>query len=133
MSDAGVTSAACPFCSLKPERLWLQTPTTLALRDGYPLTEGHTLVIPRRHVASLFDLPAEELARTWSQVAEVRRLLQETFSPDGFNIGLNDGEAAGQTVLHAHVHVIPRYNHDVPDPRGGVRWVLPSKAAYWSP
>jgi diadenosine tetraphosphate (Ap4A) HIT family hydrolase len=123
--------SACPFCSLPPARIWLQTASTIAFRDGFPVSDGHTLVIPRRHVASLFELPEDEQREVWSQISIVRRRLEEEFNPDGFNIGLNDGEAAGQTVAHTHVHIIPRYRGDVPDPRGGVRWIIPQKAAYW--
>jgi diadenosine tetraphosphate (Ap4A) HIT family hydrolase len=84
-----------------------------------------------QHVASLFDRPAEEQAALWWLVAEVRSRLQAQLKPAGFNIGVNDGQAAGQTVDHAHIHVIPRYNGDVADPRGGVRWIIPDKARYW--
>ena len=82
-------------------------------------------------MAALFDLPAEEQLSLWSQVAVVRQLLIEQYNPDGFNVGVNEGLAAGQTVPHAHIHVIPRRRGDVPDPRGGVRWVIPAKAQYW--
>ncbi len=121
----------CPFCCLAEDRIWLETPTTFAFLDGFPVSEGHALVIPRRHVASLFDLPADEQASLWAEVARVRALLLAKHHPDGFNIGVNDGTAAGQTVPHAHIHVIPRYTGDLPDPRGGVRWVIPAKAKYW--
>jgi diadenosine tetraphosphate (Ap4A) HIT family hydrolase len=126
-----VNSADCPFCKLPGERIWLETDTTIAFLDGYPVTEGHALVIPKRHVASLFELPHDEMLHLWEQVAVVRRLLAEQHKPDGFNVGVNDGKAAGQTVPHAHIHVIPRRNGDVPDARGGVRWVIPAKAKYW--
>ena len=82
-------------------------------------------------MTSIFELTSEELATLWAQVATVRTLLAEKYRPDGFNIGVNDGAAAGQTVPHAHVHVIPRREGDVPDPRGGIRWVVPIKAKYW--
>src|ERR1051326_4452027 len=126
-----MTALDCPFCVAETERIWLQTDSTIAFRDAYPLSLGHTLVIPRRHVVSLFDLSAEEQQQIWVEVSRVRSLLTTEFNSDGFNVGLNDGEAAGQTVKHAHVHVIPRYRGDVPDPRGGVRWIIPAKAAYW--
>lgn len=126
-----MSQPACPFCNLPPERILLETGTTLAFLDGYPVTEGHALVIPKRHVASIFELPPEELASLWSQVATVRKLLDEGYSPDAFNIGVNDGVAAGQTVPHAHIHVIPRRKGDSPDPRGGIRWIFPGKAKYW--
>lgn len=126
-----MNSPACAFCQLARDRLWLETATTLTFLDGFPVTAGHTLVIPKRHVAALFDLPAEEQLSLWSQVAVVRQLLIEQYNPDGFNVGVNEGLAAGQTVPHAHIHVIPRRHGDVADPRGGVRWVIPAKAQYW--
>ena len=125
-------STTCPFCALAPERIWFQDEAILAFHDGYPISQGHTLLIPRRHVVSLFDLPTQELAHVWSQVHKVRALLKEQFQPDAFNIGLNDGEAAGQTVMHAHIHIVPRYRGDVPDARGGVRWIIAEKARYWT-
>ena len=99
--------------------------------DIYPISKGHALVVPRRHVASIFKLTACEQAAVWELAGKVRKLLAERYRPAGFNIGLNDGTAAGQTVGHAHIHVIPRYTGDAPDPRGGVRWVLPKRARYW--
>jgi diadenosine tetraphosphate (Ap4A) HIT family hydrolase len=101
--------------------------------DAFPVSPGHTLVVPMRHVSDFFDLDADEQRAVWQQVAEVRLRLVEEFAPAGFNVGLNAGSAAGQTVPHAHVHVIPRYDGDVPDPRGGVRWVIPGRAAWWEP
>ena len=102
-----------------------------AVLDGFPISEGHTLVIPKRHVELLFDLPEDDLAKVWALVAKVRQVLKKKYKPDGFNIGVNEGRAAGQTVSHAHVHIIPRRAGDVPDPRGGIRWVIPGKAKYW--
>jgi diadenosine tetraphosphate (Ap4A) HIT family hydrolase len=122
----------CPFCRLETGRIRLQSKVAVAFLDGFPVTQGHTLVIPKRHAVSLFELPDNEQAEVWKLVAQVRASLLAELRPDGFNIGLNDGTAAGQTVTHAHVHVIPRRHGDVPDPRGGVRWVVPAKAAYWA-
>ena len=121
----------CPFCNLDPAKVWLQNETAIAFRDSFPVSEGHALVVPKQHVTSLFDLPAEVQQSVWALVAEVRNRLADKLSPDAFNVGINDGEAAGQTVPHAHVHVIPRYDGDVPDPRGGIRWTIPEKAVYW--
>src|SRR5271157_4652570 len=118
----------CPFCSLPKERIWLEGGAAVAVLDGFPISDGHSLVIPKRHVELLFDLPDEELAQLWSLVAKVRQLLKRKYQPDGFNIGVNEGRAAGQTISHAHIHVIPRRTGDVPDPRGGIRWVIPAKA-----
>ncbi len=99
--------------------------------DAFPISEGHTLIIPKRHIELLFDLPGDDLAEVWALVAKVRQVLKRKYQPDGFNIGVNEGRAAGQTIGHAHVHVIPRRAGDVPDPRGGIRWVIPGKAKYW--
>ena len=126
-------SSDCPFCDVPAARVLHTSPGGhgRALRDAYPVTEGHTLVVPTRHVASLFELGPEERADVWALVGEVREALAASHGPDGFTIGVNDGEAAGQTVSHAHVHVIPRYAGDVADPRGGIRWVVPARAKYW--
>jgi diadenosine tetraphosphate (Ap4A) HIT family hydrolase len=121
----------CPFCELDEDRVWLENDTAIVLWDAFPLTEGHTLVVPRQHVASLYELPADAQAALWALVGEARNRLNDELQLDGFNIGLNDGEAAGQTILHVHIHIIPRRDGDVADPRGGVRWIIPEKARYW--
>ena len=103
----------CPFCSLPPETISLQDDTTLVFRDAYPMSPGHTLVIPRVHVANFFDLPFEVQTKLWDQVRTVRGLLAEKFHPDGFNIGMNFGQVAGAGVLdHYHLHVVPRWSGD---------------------
>ena len=121
----------CPFCAAG-ERKWLKNDAAIAFPGAYPLTEGHTLVVPRVHVSSLYELNIEQQSSVWELVAEVRQRLLVGLKPDAFNIGVNDGLAAGQTIDHAHVHVIPRWNGDVADPRGGIRWILDDKADYWS-
>ncbi len=112
---------SCPFCSLDSNRMWIQNEHSIAFADGHPVTDGHALVIPRQHVGSMYGLRADQQAAVWDLVTEVRRRLLIGMKPDGFNIVVNDGLAAGQTVDHAHVHVIPRYTGDVPDPQGGIR------------
>jgi diadenosine tetraphosphate (Ap4A) HIT family hydrolase len=124
-------SADCLFCKLPPERIWMATKHALAFNDNYPISEGHTLVIPIRHFASIYDLSEEEQTNLWALAGRVRHTLVEKLHPDGFNIGVNDGTAAGQTIAHAHIHIIPRREGDVPDPRGGIRWIIPEKAPYW--
>lgn len=126
-----MTASSCPFCDLPDHRVVQSSPHARALRDAHPVTDGHTLVVPTRHVASLYDLPAGEQAELWALVSDVRAALVASYEPDAFNIGLNDGEAAGQTVEHVHIHVIPRYGGDVGDARGGIRWVIPERARYW--
>lgn len=121
----------CPFCSVDAERIAVQNDLALALHDAFPLTPGHTLVIPRRHVADYFGLSPQEQAAIWELVNRVRELLALDFEPEGYNLGVNVGPAAGQTVGHAHVHVIPRHQGDTDDPRGGIRWIFPELARYW--
>jgi diadenosine tetraphosphate (Ap4A) HIT family hydrolase len=119
-----------PFYPIAPERLLLETPRCVAFLDTKPVSKGHALVVAKTVTASLFDLPVEVQAEVWETVDRVREILIRRFRPDGFNIGVNDGTAAGQTVAHAHMHIIPRYLNDVPNPRGGIRWVIPTKARY---
>ena len=121
----------CPFCKPSESQVWRENAVGLVVRDGFPVSEGHSLVVPRQHVASLFELSPEDQSALWMLVSEVRQQLADQLNPDGFNIGVNDGVAAGQTVMHAHIHLIPRWNGDVADPRGGIRWVIPAKAQYW--
>ena len=125
-------SSACPFCLPPTDRIVLDNEFGLVLRDGFPVSPGHTLIIPRRHVASFFEVTDAERADLMSLLAAARDDLDREFRPAGYNIGINDGAAAGQTVPHLHIHLIPRYAGDRDDPRGGVRWVLPDKAAYWN-
>lgn len=122
----------CPFCALEGQLL-VSTATVAAFADAHPLNAGHTLVCPRRHVADVFALDAGEWEELWRAVRQVQQLLASRLPADGWNLGVNSGSAAGQTMAHAHVHVIPRYHGDVADPRGGVRGVIPQRADYWSP
>ena len=121
----------CPFCKIPPQRILAANQQAIAFADGFPISRGHTLVIPLRHSATIFNLSANEQASLWELVGKVRLQLAEIEHPDGFNIGVNDGTAAGQTVDHGHIHVIPRYMGDVVEPRGGIRWIIPDKARYW--
>jgi diadenosine tetraphosphate (Ap4A) HIT family hydrolase len=106
--------------------------TAEAFPDAHPLSPGHRLIVPRRHVQSIFDLGEDRFADLWRLVHEVRGIPTERYLPAGLAVGCNDGAAAGQTVEHAHVHVIPRFPGDVEDPRGGIRSVIPEHARYWS-
>jgi diadenosine tetraphosphate (Ap4A) HIT family hydrolase len=122
----------CPFCTLPADRILIEDEYAVVIRDGFPVTPGHTLVIPRRHVGSFFETTDGERASLLRLLDEARVALAAELKPDGWNIGINDGAAAGQTVPHLHIHLIPRYRGDREDPRGGVRWVMPEKADYWS-
>ena len=127
----GKQQRQCPFCSLAEEQIVLENPLAVVKRDGYPISSGHALVIPRRHVVSFFDTTTDERVAILELLARAKSLVAHEHAPDGYNIGINDGAAAGQTVMHLHVHLIPRYLGDVADPRGGIRGIFPDKAAYW--
>jgi len=124
MNEAGFVS---PF--LEKPRL-LESEVGFVIYDGFPVSEGHCQVVPHRVYANYFDSTKEEIVGLQALAVEAQKLLREKFSPDGFNVGINCGEAAGQTVPHMHIHVIPRYKGDMDDPRGGVRGVIPSKQKY---
>lgn len=121
----------CVFCHAETiKEVIASSELSLAFYDGFPVSPGHALVIPRRHVASFFDLTEDEVADMMALVRKVKLLVDARFRPDGYNIGINVGEAAGQSVFHVHMHLIPRYAGDVPDPKGGVRGVIPEKQKY---
>jgi diadenosine tetraphosphate (Ap4A) HIT family hydrolase len=120
----------CPFCEPSPDRIFYRGPLVLGLWDGFPVSEGHALLVTRRCIASWFDASSDEQSELLAAVAIAREEIEKRSRPDGYNVGINVGTAAGQTVPHLHVHVIPRYTGDVQDPRGGVRWVIPDKANY---
>jgi len=130
------TNQPCPFCTLQTEssqrHLCFENEVGFVIRDGYPITQGHTLVIPKRHVGSFFDITPEERQALFELIDLAKADLDKAFKPASYNIGINDGEAAGQTIAHLHIHLIPRYNELGKDPRGGVRWIVPEKADYWS-
>lgn len=127
-----MNTVSCPFCFLAPERVVAENNLAIALRDGFPVSPGHMLIIPRRHVGSFFEIHAKERDAMLILLDWAKADLDQQFRPSGYNIGINDGADAGQTVPHLHIHLIPRYPGDSKDPRGGVRWVLPDKADYWT-
>lgn len=121
----------CPFCRLSRRvEIICETATCVAFYDGYPVSPGHALIIPKRHVASYFDLTNHEREAMNVVLQYVKQKVDERFHPDGYNVGINVNEAAGQSVFHVHMHLIPRYKGDVPNPKGGVRGVIPSKQSY---
>lgn len=131
MVDNG-TQPTCPFCTSDNSKVILSNVHAIAIYDGFPVSPGHCLIIPKRHIASFFEATREEQTALLDLLAEMQEILMRERSPAGFNIGINVGEAAGQTVMHLHIHLIPRYAGDQPDPRGGVRWIFPEKADYWT-
>lgn len=120
---------SCPFCNLEREKI-LETEMSFAIYDGFPVNEGHALIIPKRHTANYFDLSLEEQKDCIELLNRVKGIVQEKYNPAGYNVGININEAAGQTVPHVHIHLIPRYEGDVEEPRGGVRGVIPGKKLY---
>lgn len=127
------TRQSCPFCNPAPARVVFSNAVIVALWDGFPVSPGHLLIVPKRHVATWFEASEEEQREIWQAIEKGKEAICQLYQPDGFNIGINVGEAAGQTVPHLHLHIIPRYQGDVPDPRGGVRYVIPHKANYLKP
>jgi ATP adenylyltransferase len=124
-------SEGCPFCDFPKDRILAQNEFAFVLRDKYPVTPLHTLVIPKRHVSGWFDLGISEMNACndlllWAKDA----IREEDASVAGFNVGVNIDEAAGQTIFHCHIHLIPRRHGDVENPRGGVRHVIPGKGNY---
>lgn len=126
-----MSPSPCPFCEPDAGNVFLRDDLVVGLWDRFPSSPGHALLVSRRHVADWFQATPEEQAALTAAIRQARKAIETEYAPDGFNIGINAGRAAGQTVAHLHVHVIPRYEGDVPDPRGGLRWVLPATAEYW--
>lgn len=121
----------CHFCNMPKDRILIENSSAFLVKDLYPVSNGHSLVIPKRHVESFFEATELERMHMFELITKGHKILQSEYSPQSYNIGINDGKEAGQTVPHLHIHLIPRYTQDVEDPRGGVRWVLPNKAKYW--
>ncbi|SNR93243.1 HIT family protein [Desulfurobacterium atlanticum] len=120
----------CPFCKMGELKIVMENDLSFAIFDKYPVNPGHMLIIPKRHVSSWFDTTWEEKKAICELLDEAKAFIDREFSPDGYNIGINVGEAAGQTIFHLHVHLIPRYKGDIDDPMGGVRGVIPEKRVY---
>lgn len=123
---------SCPFCTIPAVRIVDENESAYLILDGYPISPGHSLIIPKRHVGSFFEATPQEREALLAILDQAKALVEKSHSPDGYNVGINDGAAAGQTVPHLHIHLIPRYAGDQKDPRGGIRWIIPTKADYWS-
>lgn len=120
-----------PFLAGEDTReLIVETATVFSFYDKFPVSEGHSLVVPKRLVSNYFDLTLKEQTACWIVANKVKNMLQEKYNPDGFNVGININENAGQTISHCHIHIISRYKGDVENPRGGIRGVIPSKKEY---
>jgi diadenosine tetraphosphate (Ap4A) HIT family hydrolase len=121
----------CIFCELKyKEDIVYENDLIYSIYDSFPVTKGHLLIITKRHIQSYFDLTKDELLAIDEALKKGKEILEKLYKPSGYNIGVNDGSSAGQTIMHLHVHLIPRYDFDVENPKGGVRGVIPEKQKY---
>ena len=121
----------CPFCR-QTDRIFYEGDKVIGFWDKFPVSPGHALLIPRRHISTWFEARKDEQQELFAAIEIARKAIEAKHNPEGYNIGFNVGEVAGQTVFHLHVHVIPRDPGDEPDPRGGIRLVIPERARYWS-
>lgn len=128
MSD--LRSDGCPFCNIDESRIIEAAREAYAVLDAYPVSQGHTLICTRRHIESVFELSMSEITEIIALVQSAKHRLDREYRPTGYNVGVNVGRDAGQTVMHVHVHVIPRYPGDLADPTGGVRNIFPGKGRY---
>lgn len=123
----------CLFCdrdNKNKHRIILENDFCYARWDNFPVSRGHLEIVPKLHISSFFDIDDEQLIQLYALIKEAKALVQKKYSPDGYNIGINEGEAAGRTVHHLHLHIIPRYKGDVEDPHGGIRNIIPGKGKY---
>jgi diadenosine tetraphosphate (Ap4A) HIT family hydrolase len=121
----------CLFCNRAQFKELSSNKSAYAIYDNYPVFPGHILIITKRHISSWFDISSEEKLDMLAMIDSLKKILDSNFKPDGFNIAINDGIEAGQTILHLHIHLIPRYKDDVQNKKGGIRWINPAKAEYW--
>lgn len=120
----------CIFCDLK-NRTLLENTHGILIEDKFPVSQGHCLIISKRHISSFFECEPAEYKSLLELIQQGKMLLDKKYCPDGYNIGINDNITAGQTIAHLHIHLIPRYIGDIDDPKGGIRWTIPNKAKYW--
>ncbi len=126
-----IRDETCRFCAPSPNRrILIEGKCGLAALDRHPVNDGHFLVIPYRHFSDYFDINDAELKELWLLVAQGKEMIDEKYHPDGYNIGINVGEWAGQSIPHLHIHVIPRYKGDVEKPKGGIRGIIPERKLY---
>ena len=125
-------NSLCLFCdrNSSENQLIVENDFCYARWDNFPVSKGHVEIIPKQHIESLFDLKVPELAMLFSLLSKTKDLIQEKYNPDGYNVGVNEGEAAGRTINHLHIHLIPRYSGDVANPRGGIRNIIPGMGVY---
>lgn len=121
---------SCIFCNIDKERIIKENEAAFAIYDGFPVSKGHMLIIPKEHINNYFEADEQTKEQLWRLVDECKEMADKKYKPQGYNIGINCGQVAGQTVMHLHIHLIPRYSGDIENPRGGVRGVIPHKRIY---
>lgn len=121
----------CPFCKIIEDKEYIiENELAVAFYDSFPVSDGHALIIPKRHVRTYFDLNEEEITAIHSLAKEMKKIIDDKYHPDGYNVGFNVEESGGQTIFHAHMHIIPRYKGDIENPRGGIRKIIKMKTNY---
>ena len=121
---------SCPFCNINEDKIIAKNKFSYAIYDKYPVNKGHILIISKEHICDYFDASTEVREAIFNLMEDCKSLLNNKYNPDGYNIGFNCGKEAGQTIMHLHLHLIPRYEGDIEDPTGGVRGVIPEKRVY---
>ena len=121
---------SCDFCNISTNRIIFDSESFFVIEDGYPVSAGHLLIILKEHKTDFFNLTNDEHSELNKMILKAKELIEKNHKPDGYNIGMNCGESAGQTVMHFHCHIIPRYKGDTENPRGGVRGAIPDKMDY---
>jgi len=127
-----MTNKNCLFCDFLSgkHRIILENTAFYARWDNFPVNKGHAEVVPKKHIESFFEMTKKESSQMFEFTREIKKIIDKKFKPDAYNIGINDGEYAGRTIHHLHVHIIPRYKGDVKNPKGGVRNIIPGKGKY---
>lgn len=120
----------CPFCNVEKSQVLFENNLAIAFYDKYPVQKGHILITPKNHSETYFDASIEEIRAMNELISKAKIHLDKEFNPDGYNLGVNVGEFGGQTVMHLHIHLIPRYKGDIEDPRGGIRKAIPNLVQY---
>ena len=120
----------CIFCNIDNSRIVLESSLAYAIYDGFPVNKGHMLIISKQHFNNYFEADKKTKDELWNLIDKCKEILDIKYNPDGYNVGINCNESAGQTVMHLHIHLIPRYKGDIENPRGGVRGVIPDNQSY---
>ena len=118
------------FCNKEKHNILIENDFCYSRTDDFPASPGHIEVVPKKHIVSFFDLDDDEIVKVYDVLNRTKKIIDKKYKPDGYNLGVNDGEAAGRTINHLHIHLIPRYKGDVKNPRGGIRHIIPDKGFY---